>query len=373
MTDYKNLYSFIVELCAETDSLYKDVYNDRRNVIAFLDTNQWFGVTPNMDRKFPVIAQHDMVVLREPMLLWLSAYHKPGRDKLRLLLERFCKEYPDTCEMYKSFVSEQELWDEAVAWKLLDFILCEIDKDLTLYSEAELESLICLLNSQATRLMAKLFTDFISTCKVDGNPLSPWKYSFNAQENIDIIKEAYHVSDYSVMAYYIFNEEAWEKQGMIEKAVNNRSFADMWLYMAMHFICALRTADMGRLPAPALPYDGETVLKRIADGAFTNQEADELIDDLSIRLKLMPIKPSKTASHGNISDIKLVVAESLKAPLGIIMAIALAHNPQIRPGDSFLTNPDRSRVRNINYVKPGYALDVTASQRNVAISPLLAM
>ena len=351
MTNYKNLHTFVVELCADIGSLYNNTYNDRRNIIAFLDTNQWFGITPNMDGKFPLIAEKDIGVLREPLLLWLSAYHRPERDKLRLLLKRFHNEYPATCELYKNFVSEHGLWDKAMAWKLFDFILCEIDKDITLYCEAELEGLIRLLNSQATRLMAKLFAEFISTCKVNGKPLSPWGYSFSTQENIDIIKEAYHVSDYSVMAYYIFNEEAWRKQDMIEKAVKSRSFADMWLYMAMHFICALRAVDMGRLPAPALSDDGTVLLKKIADGTFTRHESESLVDDLCIRLKLMPIKPSKTASHGNISDIKLFIAESLKAPLGIIMAIALAHNPDIRPGDSFITHPNRNSVRNISYVK----------------------
>ena len=349
--DNKSLYAFAVELCAGMDSLYKDVYNDRRNIIAFLDTNQWFGITPNTDGKSPMIIEQDMDALREPLLLWLSAYQKPGRDKLRLLLERFSKEYPDTCEMYKNFVSERGLWDDAAAWKLLDFILCEIDKDLTYYSESEMESLIRLLNSQATRSVTKLFTDFISTCKSNGKPLSLWGYSFNTRKNLDIIKEAYHVSDYSVMAYYIFNEEAWEKQGMVEKAINNKAFADIWLYMAMHFICALRAVDMGRLPAPVLPYDREIVLKRIADGSFTRHEAESLIDDLSIRLKLMPIKPSKTASRDNIPDIKLYVAESLKAPLGIIMAIVLAHHPEVRPGSGFIARPDRKSVRNISYVK----------------------
>ena len=351
MTDNKNLYAFALELCADVNSLYKDVYNDRRNIVAFLDANQWFGVTPDMDGKYPSITEKDMGVLREPLLLWLSAYQKPGRDKLGLLLERFRSEYPATCELYKNFVSERGLWDKAVAWKLFDFILCETDKELTLYNDAELEALIRLMNSQATRQMTKLFADFISTCKVNGNPLSSWGYSFNAQENLDIIKEAYQVSDYSVMAYYIFNEEAWEKQGMVGKAVNSRSFADMWLYMAMHFICALRAVDMGRLPAPLLSGDGAALLKEITNGAFTRREAESLVDDMCIRLKLMPLKPSKTASHGNIPDIKLFVPESLKAPLGTIMAIALAHNPEIRPGDGFIADPDRKRVRNINYVK----------------------
>ncbi len=115
----------------------------------------------------------------------------------------------------------------------------------------------------------------------------------------------------------------------------------MWLFAARHFICALRSGDMARLPAPMLPYDGKTVLDKVLGGSFTKKEASALTEELAIRLKLKPMKPSKTAVHTNIPHLKLFVPESLKAPLGLIMAVSLAQHPEIVPGGGFVTPSDK--------------------------------
>jgi hypothetical protein len=56
-----------------------------------------------------------------------------------------------------------------------------------------------------------------------------------------------------------------------------------------------------------------------------------------IRLKLKRLKPLKTLHHKKAPDLKLFVPESLKAPLGIMIAVSLAHHPELRPGDGFVT------------------------------------
>jgi len=102
---------------------------------------------------------------------------------------------------------------------------------------------------------------------------------------------------------------------------------------------------MKRLPAPELPYDRKTTLKNISDGTFSKTDACALVEELEIRLKLKPTKPSKTLSHDKVPNIKLFVPESLKGPLGIIMATALAHHPEICAGYGFIS-PSNS-IRNV--------------------------
>ena len=69
------------------------------------------------------------------------------------------------------------------------------------------------------------------------------------------------------------------------------------------------------------------------------------MEELIIWLKLKPMKPSKTSAYENVPDFKLFVPESLRTPLGIIMAIALAHHPEILPGKTFV--PAKIDTRNI--------------------------
>jgi hypothetical protein len=256
-------------------------------------------------------------------------------------LDYFSDKYPETCKLYAGFISGSEMSDTPSAWKLLDFLFSETDKEITEYSENDIETLIGRLNNSATRKAAKLFAEFLNTKKRDGEALSCWKYNFGVRETPAVANDAYPLEDFAHMAYCVFNEEMWERNGLIEKAVQNKIYADTWLFVALHFVCALRASDMKRIPAPALPYDGETVLKAITGGTFSKKEAAALAVELHTRLELKPLYPSKTESHDKVSEIKLFVPESLMAPFGYILAIALAHNSEIGAGEVFVRSASR--------------------------------
>jgi hypothetical protein len=347
LMESESLFSYAAGLGSELGSLYKDNRLGRSDILEFMDANGWFAVKYVMNDKEPRIAVQDFARFRKALTLWLSAYRKPGRDKIALMLECFSDAYPETCLLYEWFVKDRRLEDEPSAWKLLDFLLAEIDREITEYNETGIENLIRQVDKGTTRMAAGLFADFLRTEKRDGQPISRWTYAFNARDAPELINDAYPLADFAAMAYCVFNEEMWAKQGMIEKAAQNKAYADLWLFAALHFICALRTSDMGRIPAPALPYDSETTLQKITEGTFSKREAEAVADEMVIRLKLKPMKPSKTSDYGNVPDLKLFVPESLKAPLGIIMAVSLAHHPEIRAGEGFIKPSNNlSNIRN---------------------------
>ena len=138
------------------------------------------------------------------------------------------------------------------------------------------------------------------------------------------------------MAYCVFNEEMWKRQNLIQKAVASPQCADLWIYTAMHFVCALRGTDLARLPAPQLPYDPKQVRDDILNGMFPEHFAAALTDNLTFRLKMKGAKPAKTQAYQNIAELKLFIPESLRIPLGIIIAIAVSHHPGKRPGSQFI-------------------------------------
>ena len=346
MTNHKNLYEFATYLGATIGSLYKGSSRDRVSLLEFMDANDWFDMAYAMKDRIPLILEKDIPIIQEPLTLWLSAYRKPGREKIVLMLKHFEPIYPETCRMYNRFIKDKKLSDDPSAWKLLDFLLSEMDKDISHYDENDVEYLIGRIEGSATRTVARLFSDFLNTAKRDGKPLSQWRYTFDSRENTMLINDAYALEDFSIMAYCVFNEEMWARQELVEKAVKNKVYADLWLFVALHFVCALRSGDIERIPAPTLPYSGETAIAKISDGTFTTKEASALVDELCIRLKVKPLKPSKTSAQDNVPDLKLFVPESLIAPLGTIMALVLAHRPEIHPGSGFIKPSDRlSSVR----------------------------
>jgi hypothetical protein len=334
--EYSGLFSYVSMLGEELGSRYRNNKADKRAVVEFMDANGWFGMEhPVMNKTFHM-TNKDLSSVRERLALWLSAFRKPDTEKAALLLDYFNDMYPETCRLYAHFMSGSEMSDTPSSWKLLDFLFSEIDKEITEYSESDMETLIGRLNNGATRKAAKLFAEFLNTKKRNGETLSCWRYDFGVRDTPAVANAAYPFEDFACMAHCIFNEEMWERNGLIWKAVQNKTYADTWLFVALHFVCALRASDMKRIPAPALPYDGETVLRKIVGGTFSKKEATALVADLHTRLELKPLYPSKTESHDKVSEIKLFVPESLAAPFGCILAIALAHNPGIGAGDVFV-------------------------------------
>lgn len=320
-------------MAAPLHSLYTDNRFGRADLLEFMDANAWFGAGSEMGMTFCVFGE-----IRGSLTLWLSAYKKPGREKIKLMLEHFSGIFPVTCRLYREFVAQNCLENTPSAWKLLDYLLSEIDREITEYDESGIAELARCLDAEATRQSAHLFSEFLRTARHDGKPLTQWSYTFATRGGPERICDAYPVDSFSVMAYCTFNEEMWKRQELVRKATESPVYADLWLFTALHFICALRPGDIARLPAPVLPYDGATVLKRIADGTFLKSDAAALSDELCIRLRLKPMKPSKTSAHKNVPALKLFIPESLREPLGTITAISLAHHPEIMPGDGFIVS-----------------------------------
>jgi len=332
----ENLFLIASNMAYKLDSLYWDNKPGRRDLLEFMDSNGWFGIWHTMIKKAPMVEKKDLQKFREALILWLSAYKKPGREKIDLMLRHFDTIYPETCRLYREFIVSRQLYDEPPAWKLLDYLLCEIDGEITAYSEADIEKLIKKVDTDVTLSSARLFAEFLAAARRRDWILTKWSYSFGPRETPGLIIDAYPIADFAIMAYCVFNEEMWAKQELIEKAVVQKQYADLWLFVALHFICALRKTDMVRLPAPALPYDACTVLKKIAEKSFSKREASSLSEEWSIRIRLKSMKPSKTSAHEKVPELSLFVPESLKEPLGVIIALALAHQPEVMPGDSFV-------------------------------------
>jgi len=335
-----NLFAAVAEMAGKLGSLYRGNRLGRYDILEFMDVNGWFGVNAVIKDKIPLIEEDDFEKFKKPLTLWLSAYRKPGHEKITLMLNHFREEYPETCRLYRKFVYDNQSENEPSSWQLLDFIFSEIDRDITDYDEIELEKLIRRASTGTTLKAARIFAEFLRVLDLK------WAYNFESRENPALINDAYSINDFAVMAYCIFNEDAWDKHNLLEKAAHSKQYANLWLFTALHFISALRKGDMKRLPAPNLPYDGKAVLENILNGSFTKSEAGALVDEFRTRLKLQPLKPSKTSAYDKIPDLKLFVPESLKAPLGIIMAVSLSHRSEIRAGDCFVSPSDRlSNIR----------------------------
>jgi hypothetical protein len=133
------------------------------------------------------------------------------------------------------------------------------------------------------------------------------------------------------MAYCLFNEEWWERLGLVEKACESAAQANLWVFLAMHFVCGLRSTDIVRIPKPDLGVPGETFREKAVSGTVESPEA--VSRDVQIRIRFRPRRPNKTMASSGIPDLKVFIPVSLEKPMGIILGIAASHHRKRSPAN----------------------------------------
>ena len=173
------------------------------------------------------------------------------------------------------------------------------------------------------RLLAKFLTEAIRK--------GQYRYEIHSRRQNELKKDAYPLRDFSVMAYCVFNPDSWKENRLVEKAVSSRKNANLWLFTALHFFGAIRQSDLVRFPVPLLPVPKETLKAMIEGGTYSDEDARGVSEELVLRMKYQPMRPSKTARHQGIPELKFYLPESLKTAMGWILSIRLIHHREGEP------------------------------------------
>jgi len=120
---------------------------------------------------------------------------------------------------------------------------------------------------------------------------------------------------YSPYLYYLRLKEIYNKcaarmkyiieNDMYINAAQSKNYVDTWLFLALHFICALRNSDIVRIHHPRITMKPEEVLKQVIEGNFSDEDARLTLYSITWRLTALPLTPNKTRKHSGISSIKL--------------------------------------------------------------------
>ena len=314
------LFDEVLRDAERTGSKYRDICRCRDDLLGFLDRNEWFGQVPagtGLEIMVP-----DYEGMRGAVCLWLEAYQKPPREKMELLLKQYQYRLPQTCALYRTFAETEDIADRPGGWKILDFILSSCDRELCLYSQDELDRIMEetreRLPTSNARLLAKFITEEIRK--------GQYRYEIHSRRQNELKKDAYSLRDFSVMAYCVFNPDSWKENRLVEKAVSSRKNSNLWLFTALHFFGAIRQSDLVRFPVPSLPCSKERLKTMVEDGTYRDEDARGVSEEFVLRLKYLPMHPSKTARYQGIPELKFYLPESLKTALGWILSVRLIHH-----------------------------------------------
>ena len=310
------LERILVELGAAT-------IKHREKVSGFLLDNEWFGVSINLDDY--TITEKDAEVLKNHIKDYLTT--PPGIKSMEGI---FSKKFPSTSELFVQFAEEEKL-SETNRFYLLDFLAYYLTKDLFLYSDAEVETLVEVATEALTKLQGNILIQFIKWLLNKGITRYRVSFEMTKRYTIESANGAYELDEYLELMYYLFNEDYIIKNDMLSKAANSKNYADTWLYLGLHFICALRSTDLERLGHPKLTREPLEVLEAVVDGTWSSSEARRTLLSITTRLTYLNLTPNKTKNASNVAQLKFHVPESCQVLIGTLLAICEAHFQLQRP------------------------------------------
>ena len=311
VVDLKNyLERILVELGAAT-------IKHREKVSGFLLDNEWFGVSINLDDY--TISEKDAEVLKSRIKDYLTT--PPG---IKSMEEIFSKKFPSTSELFVQFAEEEKL-SETNRFYLLDFLAYYLTKDLFLYSDAKVETLVEVATEVLTKSQGNILIQFIKWLLNKGVTRYRVSFEMTKRYTIESANGAYELDEYLELMYYLFNEDYIIKNDMLCKAANSKDYADTWLYLGLHFICALRSTDLERLGHPKLTREPLEVLEAVVDGTWSSSEARRTLLSITTRLTYLNLTPNKTKNASNVAQLKFHVPESCQVLIGTLLAICEAH------------------------------------------------
>ena len=309
-----DLKSYLEKILIE---LGVDTLKNREKVSGFLLDNDWFEVSINLENY--TITDEDAKVLKNHIKDYFMT--PPGVESMGVI---FAKRFPSTSDLFTQLSKEQKL-SKINRFYLLDFLAYYLTKDLFLYSNAEVEKLVEVATEVLTKYLGDNLIQFIKWLLDKGVTRYRVSFEMTNRYTIESTNGAYELDEYLQLMYYLFNEEYITRNNMYSKAADSKNYADAWLYLALHFICALRTTDLLRLGHPKLTRKPKEVLEAVASGTWSSSESRRTLLSITTRLTYLNITPNKTSRTSNVTQLKFQVPESCQVLIGTLLAICEAH------------------------------------------------
>lgn len=309
-----NLITFINNLINETKSSITPA-----EVIMFLEDHNWMSERPDYSKKTVELDEIQEEAFREPIRRFLT-----NEGSTEYLMAKFQDKFPDTGEKIEKFLSEVEFTDFE-QYCLLDFLLFRLHKELIKYDNEDVKTLLVFAYKDLSMKDGNNLTFFLDWIISSYKGIKFKSHYLKPRCANNPNNEAYDMEDYLRLTYYLFNPTYIEKENMFRKAAESKNYCDTWLYMSLHFICALRFTDLEKIDHPYLPKPPEVVLSEIKTGEFSDEDAVRVLKSIVSNFEYLNIVPNKTSRFNNVESIKFHVPISCEVFFGTLFAAAEAH------------------------------------------------
>lgn len=370
-TPMVDLFAEAKKIADANHSLYDGSSACRKKLLCFLEDELPYIPSKRVPTIYNVSVPM-MQTVASRLQIWLKAFGHTHEEKAEILIAHFRSTYPRICKMYDDFLKSMNQgvirlpsfpsnWKVTLSpccWQALDYLLYVVAHDphtpeeesdsrgdISLredgfpWSESQrisiLENGYTLLPTR-TCLFLAYFLEWSVDRKTQQNRESlevytatrPWvpRYTYMtlSRKGQGYNNDAYSMENYMTMVYLVFSDEAVDAQHLKEKAASDRSFADLWLFIAISLISSIRATDIQRLPVPPLAMTGAALRQYILDGHFSIEEQQKLVNVWLSMVEEFMGPPSKTCRVGHVPDVVLTIPTSIRPIFATILALSMS-------------------------------------------------
>lgn len=318
MIDFKKYASYLQE------QLHIEMLDFNSVFMKFLVDNEWFGINPVWHDGVLMIEPNDFQPCYDKIKDFFANYTLEIEDKNSILISMLKSKLLDTTDKLELFYQEYGAPDEIVYY-FTDFLLKHLKKDMCIMDDNDVEELLIIAYDELSKQYGDILVSFLRWLKDGFKTIYLNDYFMSKRQDKSVTNEAYDSEEYLELLYCLFNEEYILENDMYVCAAQSKNYVDTWLFLALHFICALRNSDIVRIHHPRLTMKPEEVLKQVIQGDFSDEDSRLTLYSITWRLTALPLTPNKTKKHSGISSIKLCIPESVEVHMGTLFAIAEAH------------------------------------------------
>lgn len=324
---YITLDEIVCSLCDTVSSTFDWGYHaHREQLVDYCNEHNWWGIDWWPCKGLPIAGEKfDIVVLREDaetlkgrMIIWIQGYGQTYSTKFRLIVERYRDKFPRTIERLVQYEKDIHPADKALI-DMVDSLFLYIHKDGGLTENEIEEMLIEPFWGCESLICCDVLVDFLTYADYTRR-----QFTFT-QERRQTDHSAYSVKNFAVMLAHVVNDSVIKQGDLISKAISNKKYADLWLFVALHMYASWRSTDFDRMIPPMLPHSPEIILEKINNKGILPQEARVIAEQFIASNSLLMNTPRKTEGTGGVPKLYFHCPQSCLDTFGIILAIATAH------------------------------------------------
>lgn len=321
---------------------------DRNNLLDYLEENEFFGIEIITPKELLIGNEKDILFFRRTDVFYIDKklqtffkeYGLTEEKKIRVLLKNSKK--TDTAEYLRKYLSEA-FFEKAATPSVTEFVRFMLQMpDVSKMTDEYVAELLKQPMYAATK---DLIINFLNYVKRKQNVKYNVFTKIKPERSNGI--PAYQDDTYLTIATYIFNADYIAEHNMIEKALDNHIYAEMWLYLAIFFCCGWRAQDVCN-GWQYLKLFRRSMFNICPDTLYTDILEDNLPDEIYIQTCKYALGaidqsgrlPSKTANK-NPSPLMAVITPGLYTFYGLLTLIAEIH--MLKSGDGYM-KPQRASV-----------------------------